>query len=164
MASNDENSQHVVDLVKDARICMLTTCDADGTLVSRPMGLQETEFDGDLWFFADDGSHKAMEIGANPAVNVSFADSKGSSWTSISGSAQIVRDRQKTADLWSAPLKAWFPDGPETPGLILIKVHADSAEYWEGPGSKVVQLLGMARAAVSKDPDKFPGDNATVNL
>ena len=37
---------------------MLTTMTADGKHVSRPMGLQEAEFDGDLWFFAYDDSAK----------------------------------------------------------------------------------------------------------
>jgi general stress protein 26 len=32
---------------------------------------------------------------------------------------------------------AWFPDGLDTPGLTLIKVEADTAEYWEGPTSTV---------------------------
>ncbi|WP_238159843.1 hypothetical protein [Kribbella pratensis] len=33
-----------------------------------------------------------------------------------------------------------------------------------GPSSKVVRLLGAARAAIARDPDKFPADNETVDL
>jgi len=43
--------------------------------------------------------------------------------------------------------------------LILIKVHADSAEYWSGPSSKLIRLIGGIRAAVTRDPDKFPAEN-----
>lgn len=39
-----------------------------------------------------------------------------------------------------------------------------SAEYWESPSSKVVRLLGAARAAVTGDSEKFPGENRTVSL
>ncbi len=49
---------------------MLTTRAPDGTLVSRPMALQEVEFDGDLWFFADAGSRKVAHLAADPQVNV----------------------------------------------------------------------------------------------
>jgi general stress protein 26 len=160
----DAAIDQVARLVERARLSMLTTMTADGKHVARPMALQEVEFDGDLWFFAYDDSAKVREIQSNPQVNVSFSNAENSEWTSISGTARMVRDRAKAEELWSAPLQAWFPGGVDTPGLALIKVHADSAEYWEGPTSKVVKLLGAARAAVSGDPDTFPGTNKTVDL
>lgn len=128
------------------------------------MGLQEAEFDGDLWFFAYDNSAKVTQIHADPEVNVSFSDSKNSSWTSIAGRAEIVDDRQKAEALYSPTLKAWFPDGLETAGLTLIKIHADSAEYWEGPSSTAGFVIGTVRAAVTKNPDNDPISNDTVEL
>jgi general stress protein 26 len=136
----------------------------DGQHVARPMAVQEVEFDGDLWFFAYAESDKVGEIGANPQVNVSFSNPKQRAWTSIAGTAEVVIDPAKAEELWSAPLKACFPDGPKSPGLVLLKVHADTAEYWSGPSSKVVRLLGAARAAITRDPDKFPAENETVDL
>ena len=153
--TRDEKMRTLVDLVADARIAMLTTVAADGRLMSRPMGLQEVEFDGDLWFFVDDASHKAAELAANPQVNVSFANPKGTSWTSITGTAEVVHDRAKAEQFWNPLLRAWFPDELDTPGLALIKVHADSAEYWDGPGSRLTQLVGIVRAAVTRDEGKL---------
>ncbi|MET9315449.1 pyridoxamine 5'-phosphate oxidase family protein [Kribbella sp. NPDC003505] len=164
MADDDGSVATVAKLVERATICMFTTMTPDGQHVARPMAVQEVEFDGDLWFFAYAESAKVGEVGANPQVNVSFSNSKQSEWTSIAGHAEVIVDRAKAEQLWSAPLKAWFPDGPETAGLVLLKVHADTAEYWSGPSSKVVRLLGAARAAVTRDPDKFPGENETVDL
>jgi len=164
MADDNGSVATVAKLVERATICMFTTMTPDGQHVARPMAVQEVEFDGDLWFFAYAESAKVGEIGANPQVNVSFSNSKQSEWTSIAGRAEVIVDRAKADELWSAPLKAWFPDGPETAGLVLLKVHADAAEYWSGPSSKVVRLLGAARAAVTRDPDKFPSENETVDL
>lgn len=162
--SEKDPAQHVAELVERAEFGMLTTMTADGRHVSRPMALQRTDFDGDLWFFAYQDSDKVAQISLHPEVNVSFANAKQSEWTSVSGTAAVVHDRAKAEELWSPPLKAWFEDGLETPGLTLIKVHAESAEYWESPSSKVVRLLGMATAAVTGDKDKFPGTNETVEL
>ena len=162
--SEQDQQQKVAELVEDAQICMFTTMTDDGSHVSRPMGLQEVEFDGDLWFFTYDDSPKVAQVRSNPQVNVSFSNSKQSSWTSISGTAEVVQDRAKIDELWSAPLKVWFPDGKDTPGITLVKVHADTAEYWDAPSSKVVRLIGAARAAATGDPDKFPSDNETVRL
>ncbi len=164
MVDTDDPIGHVARLVDKARLCMLTTMNADGQHVARPMALQEVEFDGDLWFFTYEDSAKVREVQVSPQVNVSFSNDKNSEWTSISGTARLVHDRAKAEELWSAPLKVWFPDGLETPGLALLKVQAVSAEYWESPSSKVVKLLGAARAAVTGDPDKFPGTNETVKL
>jgi general stress protein 26 len=158
-----EAREKITDLVRSARICMLTTMTADGRHVSRPMGLQEAEFDGDLWFFLDDASDKAGEIRGNPEVNVSFSDDDKRAWVSISGRAEITRDDARAKEYWTPFLKAWFPDGLATPSLALLKVHARSAEYWEAPGGRVVTLISMAKAAVTRSPAAV-GENASVQL
>jgi len=164
MTDTTPTPQHVAELVSDAKVAMLTTTTPDGRNVSRPMALQEAEFDGDLWFFAYDSSAKAQQINAHEQVNVAFADTKGHTWTSLAGRATIVHDRQKAGDLWAKPLQAWFPDGLETDGLCLIRVEADSAEYWEGPSSTVAYVAQTVQAAVTRNPDRDPIENDTVQL
>ena len=164
MSDDQDGRQTVIELVERADSAMLTTMTADGDHVSRPMAVQEAEFDGDLWFFTYDDSAKARQIAQHPKVNVAIANDKESEWVSIAGSAEVVHDRAKAEELWAKPLEAWFPDGLETEGLALIKVHADSAEYWDAATSKVRQLVGMARAIRNDDPDEFPAENRTVDL
>ncbi|SCL69054.1 General stress protein 26 [Micromonospora citrea] len=161
-SSAAEARRRVTELAREARICMLTTIGVDGRLVSRPMGLQEAEFDGDLWFFAYADSAKVRQIRVNPEVNVAFSDSKRNSWVSIAGTAQEGYDRARAEQLWNPLLKAWFPDGLETPGITLVKVHASSAEYWDSPSSTVVNLFGYAKAAVTGKPPKA-GENHEVS-
>jgi general stress protein 26 len=162
--TEQEKRETLKGLIKDARISMLTTMTADGKHVSRPMAVQDVEFDGDLWFFAYSDSDTVAEIRLHPQVNVSFSDDKQHAWVSVSGAAEQVTDQAKAEELWNPMLKAWFPDGLETPTLTLIKVHADTAEYWEAAhSSKVVTLLGYAKAAVTgKTPNA--GENETVTL
>ncbi len=151
-------------LVKDARIGMLTTMTADGKHVSRPMAVQDVEFDGDLWFFTYADSDLVAQVRTHPQVNVSFSDAKQNAWTSIAGAAVRTDDPAKAKELWNPMLKAWFPDGLDTPNLTLVKVHAESAEYWDSAhSSNVLTLIGMAKAAVTgKQPDA--GENETVRL
>ena len=68
MADKTEQEQRetVKKLVKDARIAMLTTMTGDGRHVSRPMALQDVEFDGDLWFFAYADSDLVAQVGTEP--------------------------------------------------------------------------------------------------
>ena len=45
-------------MMRDLDFCMLTTHAADGGLHARPMSNNgEVEFDGDVWFFSEDGHH-----------------------------------------------------------------------------------------------------------
>ncbi|BBH66876.1 general stress protein [Actinoplanes sp. OR16] len=163
---SDEQAQRekVREIVAEARICMVTTMTEDGRHVSRPMALQDVEFDGDLWFFTYSDSDLVEQIGRHPQVNVAFSDTKQNNWVSIAGAASRVDDRAKAEELWSPVLKAWFPDGLETPNLTLVKVDGETAEYWAAAhSSKVVTMLGYAKAAVTgKTPDA--GENETVRL
>jgi general stress protein 26 len=163
-ATEQEQRDKVKRMVADAKIAMLTTMTENGKHVSRPMAVQDVEFDGDLWFFTYADSDLVEQIGVHPQVNVAFSDQKHNNWISVSGAAQRVEDRAQAERLWNPFLKAWFPDGLETPNLTLVKVHAETAEYWEAAhSSKVVTLLGYAKAAVTgKTPDA--GENETVKL
>jgi general stress protein 26 len=160
--TNAEARAKITELVRDARICMLTTMTEQGRHVSRPMGLQEAEFDGDLWFFAYADSAKVREIHLHPEVNVSFANQKANSWVSIAGTATEAYDRAKAEELWNPFLKVWFPDGLDTAGLTLVRVRAESAEYWDAPNSKVLHLIGYAKAAVTGKPPEA-GENREVS-
>ena len=162
--SEQEHRETVKKLIKDARICMLTTMTADGRHVSRPMAVQDVEFDGDLWFFTYADSDLVEQVRAHPQVNVAFSDDDKHAWVSVAGAAEQLDDPARAKELWNPLLKAWFPDGLETPGLTLVKVHADTAEYWESAhSSRIVTMLGAVKAAVTgKTPDA--GENETVRL
>ena len=160
MNSQQDGMKELRKIVKDANIAILTTVNAQGQLVSRPLAVQEAEFDGDLWFFTEDPSPKADDIRANPQVNVSISSDKG--YLSIAGTAMLTKDRAKIDELWSASVKPWF-DGKDDPSVALIKVDADTAEYWSMDTPRVVAAFKIAKGMVTGErPD--PGKNDVVNL
>lgn len=105
------------ELLKDIRIAMLTTVDDDGSLRSRPMATQDTDFDGTLWFFTDYDSGKSHEIEHDHHVNVSYSKPGDQVYVSVTGTARVLRDEAMTKKLWSPFHKAWFPKGPEDPNF-----------------------------------------------
>ena len=86
-----------------------------------------------------------------------------STWVSLTGRAAVVDDRAKKRELWNSVVEAWFPDGPDDDGVVLLKVTGDSAEYWDSPGGRVASLLSFAKAKVTGQPYDG-GENATVRL
>ncbi|NAZ87701.1 pyridoxamine 5'-phosphate oxidase family protein [Kineococcus sp. T90] len=161
MADERSGVQKVAEIIEDIKTCMLTTSTDDGRLVSRPMAVQQVRFDGDLWFATDGDASKVEQIRHGAHVNAAFASRDA--WLSLAGTAEVVHDAAKAEELWNTALDAWFPDGPRTPGLALIKVHAQSAEYWDTPGGVVTSLIALATSKVKgQRPDV--GENETVEL
>lgn len=159
--SQDEGTRKVAELLKGNHLCMLGTTAEDGTLMSRPMALQEVEFDGDLWFFAARDSRKVQQIATHPQVNVTV--SAASTWVSLTGSATMVDDVGKKRELWNAGVEAWFPDGKDDSDVVLLRVEGDSAEYWNTPGGRVASLISFAKAKVTGEPYSG-GENERVDL
>lgn len=162
-AGNTDAIAKLGKLIKGIHIAMMTTATEGGELRSRPMATQQTDFDGDLWFFTDSDSGKVFEIGRENHVNISYADPGDNRYVSVSGTASVVRDRQKVKELWSSIHKAWFPDGPDDPKLTLLKVQVHQAEYWDGPSSTMVQLIGFAKATLTGHR-YIRGDHDKLNL
>ena len=156
-----EGPAKVAELTSDIKFAMLTTVDADGELVSRPMAHQEVEADSDLWFFSSRDSRKVAHVQANPHVAVTLASA--STWVSINGSAEVVEDVEKAKDLWSVDMEAWFPQGPEDPSIVLIKVKGGTAEYWDTPGGRVSSVLSFAKSKVTGERYSG-GENDKVDL
>jgi general stress protein 26 len=158
----DRSIEKIKELTEGIDFCMLTTVDS-GQLRSRPMSTQQTEFDGDLWFFTSDNTHKIEEIEKDNRVCVAYSKPDDSTYVSISGRAEVVKDPAKIEELWSPILKAWFPEGIDDPHLCLLKVNAEQAEYWESPSGTIVQLLGFVKAIATGQEADW-GENKKIEL
>lgn len=159
----EEDIARLRELIKGIKFAMLTTVETDGSLRSRPMTVQETEFDGDLWFFTEADAPKVDEIQHDRQVNVALAAPDDQRYISLSGTARLVRDVQKQRELWSEPNKIWFPNGPEDPNLALLKVSVTRAEYWESGSNRVGRMLDFARAMITGDQRQV-GENKKLEL
>ena len=160
--TREESIEKLRSLIKDVRTAMLTTIDG-GVLRSRPMATQETEFNGDLWFFTSSETHKAEEIEKDSRANISYASPSDNSYVSVSGTAQLVNDKAKMEELWNPILKAWFPKGLDDPNIILLKVSVEQAEYWDSTSSTIVQVAGFLKALVTGERAEG-GENEKINL
>ncbi len=157
----DEQTRKVAELIKGQKFGFLTTTTPEGKLTSRPMALQEVEFDGDLWFFAEQSAEWLTHISRSPQVNVGVGS--GGTWVSLTGEALVVGDVAKKKELWNSGVEAWLPQGPEDPSVVLVKVNGDSAEYWDSPGGRLATLISFAKAKVTGQRIDA-GENETVDL
>lgn len=161
MKATTEDIRKVSELVEAGRIATVSTVDTDGRLVSRPLALIDRPFDGELYFFTQDPSPKTEQVAADDRVNVAL-EAKGG-YLSISGRASVSHDQTLIESLWNREAEAWFEGGREDPTVALLKVDAESAEYWTNDSPRPVSLIKyVASVATGTQPDM--GENKTVEL
>ena len=156
--------QKLRELVKDIDFCMLTTIDENGDPHSRPMSSNgDIDQQGNIWFFTAASSHKVNEVEGTPKVNLSFADPDNQRYVSITGVAQLVRDRAKIDELWRPEFKMWFPEGKDDPEVALLRIRVEKAEYWDSPSSTVAYALNFVSSLVTGEEPEF-GENKKLDL
>lgn len=149
MIQTSAELDHIARLIEKFPIAMLTTQEPSGALASRPMAVLEMDADGALWFFTDTRSTKVQEL---QTINLGFADLARGTYVSLSGHGEIVTDRLRVVRLWTAFARPWFPDGPDSPTLALLKIVPTAADYWDAPDSKMVRAFGTLASIVAGKP------------
>ena len=128
----------IAEIMRDIDFTLLTTVTADGSLAARPMSNnRDVEFDGDSWFFAMGDTQLVGDIARNPKVGMTLHGNssllgKPPVFITVAGSAELIRDKAAFDAHWNKDLERWFEQGTDTPGLTLIKVHAEHVHYWNG--------------------------------
>jgi len=158
--THEDQLATVAEIMKDTRIAVLTYVSPGGALVSTPMGMQDFERPGAIWFLTERDTDKVHAIEADPRVNVSFSSKSG--WVSLSGTARVDEDRAKLKELWDASAEIFMSGGPEDASNVLLEIDGATAEYWESPG-KVSSAIQIAKGLVT-DAEPDLGDNDTVTL
>lgn len=152
-------------MIADIKFGMFTTVSEDGSLHSRPMAAQEIDKDNCVWFLTSKDSGKVEAIAHDKQVNIAFGLPAKNDFLSLAGRAEVLVDKAKIKELWNPFYLAWFPKGVEDPDICLIKVEIASAEYWDSPNSKVVQVVGLAKAVLTGQQYKAShSEHARVKL
>lgn len=124
--------------MKEIDFAMLATHTGGGAIGSRPMSNnREVDYDGSAWFFTEETTLMVSDIKADPAVNLSY---QGKSsllgqrpfFLAVEGTAMLIRDKAQFEAHWTKGLERWWPQGTQTPGLVLIRVIGERAHYWDG--------------------------------
>lgn len=115
---------------------MLITHSDNGKISGRPMkNSQDEEYAGDSYYFAWGYSPLIHDIERHPQVALSFQTEPVSArkpiHINVEGWAEVVRDKDAILQHWSHRLDHWFDRGPDTPGLVMIRVHAQRVHYWK---------------------------------
>lgn len=143
---SDRNLADLAEKMRDIDFAMLSTRTAGGAIGARPMSNnREVDYDGDSYYFTYDDALMIADIQADRHVSLSFQGKSGlirqrPFFVAVEGIAAIVYDRDRFAGHWTKDLDRWFPQGIDTPGLVMIHVRADRVHYWDGEDEGEVRV------------------------
>lgn len=132
--------------LRDIDFCTLSTRTDGGAIAGRPMSNNgDVEYDGDSFFFAHDSTRTVHDIQADPQVGLGYQGKSGllglrPFFVTIEGVAELIRDKAAFEAHWTKDLERYFKEGVDTPGLVLIKVHAQRLHYWDGEDEGELKL------------------------
>lgn len=147
----------LANLIKDVRVAMMHTFRSgtnragSSAVHVRPMYTQKLDaeaFQGELWFFTDASSEKVADLETNPNVWLTYAAPEKNRYVAVFGSGRCERNPAKAEELWNVHAKGWWPEGPTSASLALIRVQTSSAEYWDGP-SNASYMLSLLKAVAT---------------
>jgi len=136
--------------MRDIDFTMLSTRTASGAIAARPMSNnRQVDYDGDSYFFTCEDTGTVRDIQSDPNVGLGLQGKAGMLgmkpfFITIEGRAELIKDKSRFEEHWTKDLDVWFKQGVDTPGLVLIKVHAERLHYWDGFEEGEIALEGRA--------------------
>ena len=148
--SGTEALKKLKELAEDARTCMMSTSLNERPIPTRPMGLQEVDENGVLWFISYKDSDKTYDLKKDSEIQLTFSNDSDNEYLSIYGTAEVYTDQKTIDEHWSAMANAWF-DGKEDPNVSIIGVRPKDVRYWDTKHGKMVDYALMLYSAVTND-------------
>jgi general stress protein 26 len=150
------------DLATEINVCLFCTGTGLEDVPScRPMATSAVDEEGNIWFFSQRDSEKNRDIETDHRVRLFYAHPGKSSFLIVTGTADIVYDRQKIEQLWSPLDKTWFKEGEKDPSVSLIRVRPDDAYFWDTRGNQMVNFFKMV-ASVATGSNLVDGEEGRI--
>lgn len=146
----------ISEAMRDIDFCTLSARTADGSIGARPMSNnREVDFSGDSWFFTYENARMIEDIARDGKVGLAYQGKPGllggvvgkpGIFIAVESDAELVRDTAEFAMHWDKSLDRWFPQGIDTPGLVMIRARANRIHYWDGEEEAEVPLATHSSA------------------
>ena len=156
------SANRIWEIIEGAGICMLTTRRANGELRARPLEARPDRNNNCVYFVTDARSAKEHEIEVDPNVGLIFIDAGAQAYVSITAQAKVFQDASKAKELWRVTDKAWWA-GPDDPDVCVIRAELLSAEIWDGPATKVVEVFEFLKARMTGQKPNL-GENRKISV
>ena len=147
----DLDLKEISEKMRDIDFAVLSTRTEGGALAGRPMSNnREVEYAGTSWFFTYEQHRSVADIERDASIGLSHQGKAGLKglvgapgiFIHVEAEARLIRDKARFAEHWDKELDMWFPQGMDTPGIVMIEARAKRIHYWSGKDEGEVRLPG----------------------
>ena len=144
------------DVLDGLHLAMVATADDTGTWRARPLSLAGQDGDALSFLVSVEADWVAALDGLGSPTTVTFAEPAKNTYVAVQGTARVLDDRARIAELWNPGAGAYF-DGQDDPQVRLLEVTVQSGEYWDGPRGRV----GRCCSSLPRRSARRPASRAT---
>ena len=156
ITTNEGAGAKLVELLKTFSNAILVTHGGSEDLHSRPMAIAQVEANGDVWMLSGAASEKVREVRADARAQIVCQSS--SAFVTLTGRANVNKDRAKLDEIWTESYKSWFPQGKDDPNLVLIQLRAEEGEWWDERGTnRLKYVIESVKAYATGTTPKIDG-------
>ena len=124
----------VVEALRRFEPAVLLSADGRGALYAPWAGGRR---DRQLWLLADARTALEWEAGRRHVVVLTFQSRDERVLAQVTGLAEPIVDTDIAGQLWRQSFTRWFPGGPGDRRLLVVRLDATSADYYESPSGRV---------------------------
>lgn len=95
-----------------------------------PMTAYAERETGKIWFFTNRETELAQEAISGVQASFVVMSKDQDLQACVRGELIATKDSLHRDKFWSPTVAAWFPEGKEDPGLILLCLHCEEADVW----------------------------------
>jgi general stress protein 26 len=156
ITTNEGAGAKLVELLKTFSDGILVTHGGSEDFHSRPMAIALVEPNGDVWMLSGASSDKVREVKADARAQIVCQSS--SAFLTLTGRANVNRNRAKLDELWKDSYKTWFPQGKDDPNLVLIQLRAEEGEWWDERGiNRLKYVIATVKAFATGTTPQLDG-------
>ncbi|MCR9159292.1 MAG: pyridoxamine 5'-phosphate oxidase family protein [Nannocystaceae bacterium] len=142
-----ENTEKLWNMVDDFRVGMLVTRPHDGAPRPRPMTLAQRD-DETITFVTARDATLVEELERDSGCAISMQSDR--KYVALRGLAEVVDEQSAIDEVWSETMRVWFPDGPSSGRIVLVRVGVLEGEFWDVSGVQLVRFLLKAAKAYAQ--------------
>lgn len=109
------------EVMKQAHYCTLVTVGEEGQPQTRIVDPVEPDQDFVVWLATKNTTRKVAQLRKNSKATLLYFDRATMSYVTLLGSGTLVSDPVEKEGRWQTSWAPFYPQGPKTPELILIR-------------------------------------------
>lgn len=121
------------DVMKQAHFTTLVTISKDGQPQARVVDPSDPDPDLTVWIATNPSTRKVAQLRKNPRATLFYFDRASLSYVTLLGSAALIADPAEKQRHWQSQWAPFFPEGPRSTGLVLIRFTPRALEIVSAP-------------------------------